>query len=332
MQDLERLVSPTWQACNEYHTPRLKNRLAGGFFILMLIPTHNRGKIYGLSGVYRHMLPDLPKLTFLSIQSLVIHEEHDPQRTPPLIERIRLSGTFRNPPIVTPLPDNTARFMVLDGANRVTALKEMGFPDILVQLVEPNDPGLNLETWNHVVWGLPEQLLLDKFTHLAGVEVCPASEEYLEPELDGDCGLAFIQLPRGDNYRICSKAVELVKRVEILNDLVNCYKVRAYLDRTNIRDIHQLQDIYSDLTCLIIFPTFTIHQILDLASNNYLLPTGVTRFTVAPRALHLNYPLYELATNRPLEEKNADLLRWIQRRIANKGIRYYAESTFLYDE
>lgn len=278
------------------------------------------------------MLPDLPRLTFLSIQSVIIHEEHDTQRTPPLIERIRLSGTFRNPPIVTPLPDHSGRYMVLDGANRVTALKEMGFPDILVQVVEPDDPGLNLETWNHVVWGLPEQLLYDKFSQIAGAELCPAADKHMEPELNGDRGLAFIQLPRGDNYRICSKANELVNRVQILNTLVNCYKVRAYLDRTNIRDIQQLQDIYTDLSCLVIFPTFTIYQTLEFASNNYLLPTGITRFTVSPRALHLNYPLYELATNRPLEEKNADLLRWIQRRIANKSIRYYAESTFLYDE
>jgi len=53
---------------------------------------------------------------------------------------------------------------------------------------------------------------------------------------------------------------------------------------------------------------------------------------VSPRALHLNYPLEELAADRPLEEKNEALQRWIQERIARKGVRYYAEATVLFDE
>jgi hypothetical protein len=83
---------------------------------------------------------------------------------------------------------------------------------------------------------------------------------------------------------------------------------------------------------LVIFPRFRVRDILDLAGAGYLLPTGITRFTVAPRALHLNYPLKELAANKTLEEKNSELRTWIQERIASKGIRYYAEPTFLFDE
>jgi hypothetical protein len=82
----------------------------------------------------------------------------------------------------------------------------------------------------------------------------------------------------------------------------------------------------------VIFPHFEVENVLELAGAGYLLPAGTTRFTVSPRALHLNYPLEELAADKPLEEKNADLQRWIQERIARKGVRYYAEATFLFDE
>ena len=61
----------------------------------------------------------------------------------------------------------------------------------------------------------------------------------------------------------------------------------------------------------------------------YLQPVGLV---VSPRALHLNYPLAELAADKPLEQKNAELQAFIQERIAKKGVRYYAEATFLFDE
>jgi hypothetical protein len=43
------------------------------------------------------MIPDLPVLTFLKIEDVIIHEWHDDQRTPPLIERIRETGLFPQP-------------------------------------------------------------------------------------------------------------------------------------------------------------------------------------------------------------------------------------------
>ncbi len=50
--------------------------------------------------------------------------------------------------------------MVLDGANRVTSLREMEFPHIVAQVVEPDDPHVNLQTWNHIVWGMSTRSLL----------------------------------------------------------------------------------------------------------------------------------------------------------------------------
>ena len=84
-------------------------------------------------------MPEFPQLAFLPVHNLLIHERHDNQRTRPLVLRIRASGVWRNPPIVTPLQDGSPRYMVLDGANRITALRQMDFPHALVQIVEPDD-------------------------------------------------------------------------------------------------------------------------------------------------------------------------------------------------
>jgi len=276
------------------------------------------------------MLGQLPRLVFLPVKVLVIHEYHDDSRTPPLIENIRRSGVWRNPPIVTPLMDGTHRFVVLDGANRKTALEQMGIPHALVQLVQPDDPGLRLYNWNHVVWGMPPEDLILAIASLPEIELVRGEEE--RPDLWGECGLATIQLPRGDLFTVCTEAVELVRRVELLNALVDTYKDRASLDRTSEWSVVRLKALYPELSGRVIFPQFDIKHILSLASLGCLLPTGITRFTVSPRALHLNYPLAELAADKSIEEKNEALERFIQERVMNKGVRFYSEATVLFDE
>src|SRR3990172_8750711 len=146
------------------------------------------------------MFENLPKLAFLPVECLIIHEWHDEQRTPPLIERIQRSGIFRNPPIVSPLPDNTGRYMVLDGANRTTALRKMGFPHALVQVVQPDGPGLKLQNWNHVIWELSPADFLLGVRDIAEINLLPCEDENEKPDLWGECGLAVIQLANCKAY------------------------------------------------------------------------------------------------------------------------------------
>ena len=117
------------------------------------------------------MIQNLPTLRILPLESLILHEDHDDQRTLPLVEKLRAAGILRNPPIVMPLADGSNRYMVLDGANRVTSLQEMEFPHIVAQVVEANNPNVNLQTWNHVIWGMPTKTLMSELRHIKGLEV-----------------------------------------------------------------------------------------------------------------------------------------------------------------
>jgi len=63
-----------------------------------------------------------------------------------------------------------------------------------------------------------------------------------------------------------------------------------------------------------------------------LLPAGSTRFTISPRALHVNYPLEELAAEKSLEEKDNKLQEWLQKKLETKSVRYYEEPTYLFNE
>jgi hypothetical protein len=278
------------------------------------------------------MQTELPTLTFLPLETIIIHERHDDQRSRPLITRMRSSGVFRNPPIVSPLQDGSGRHMVLDGANRTVALQEMGFQHALVQVVQPDHPGLTLQNWNHVIWELSPVRFLSGIHDLPGIRMAPEKDPNAQPDLFSDCGLALVRSCNGRNYNLCTDAEDIETRVEQLNEIVDSYKDRARLDRTNSRDVNLLGQIYPQFSGLVIFPNFKIEDVMQLASKGYLLPSGLTRFTISPRALHLNYPLEELASDAPLEVKNQRLNTWLQERLEHKRVRFYAESTFLFDE
>jgi len=276
------------------------------------------------------MIPNLPTLKILPIDRMILHEDHDLQRTLPLVEKLRAQGILRNPPIVMTLPDNSGRYMVLDGANRVTSLREMEFPHIVAQVVESSNPNVNLQTWNHVVWGMDTGILMDALSKIKGIALIKIDTQ---KSLDAPKYLPLqIRLPDGSFYIMDEAPSDLATHIGTLHQIVNAYKTRALLDRTSQTLVDHFRTVYSDLTALIIFPSFKIKTVLKLAAQNIVLPTGVTRFTVSPRALHLNYPLHELSSGKPIEYKEAYLQHWVEARVKNKSVRHYAEQTFLFDE
>jgi hypothetical protein len=276
------------------------------------------------------MITTLPNLNILPIDSLILHEDHDLQRSLPLIEKLRAAGIIRNPPIVMPLADGSDRYMVLDGANRVTSLLEMEFPHIVAQVVSPTDSNVNLQTWNHIVWGMNPKTLLSNLKKITGIKVVR-----INPNKSFDAPKykpVSIRLPDGNIYLIQEDPADLASHVQTLHAIVNTYKTQASLDRTSQTLIDSFQGIHKKLTGLIIFPHFKIRTLLKLAGDQIVLPTGITRFTVSPRALHLNYPLHELSSGKPIDYKREYLKHWIDKRVQKKGVRLYSEATFLFDE
>jgi len=276
------------------------------------------------------MIPNLPSLHILPLASLVLHEDHDLQRTAPLVEKLRAQGIIRNPPIVMPLEDGSGRYMVLDGANRVTSLREMEFPHIVAQVALPENSHVHLQTWNHVAWGMSARALAGGLRKIKEIELVHVNTRR---SLDAPKYVpVHIRLSDGRLFMLKEKPSDLPAHIQTLHRIVDTYKSRASLDRTSQTLIDSFRPIYPDLTALIVFPAFKIKTVLKLAGQGIVLPTGITRFTISPRALHLNYPLHELSSGKPIAYKEAYLQQWIQNRVKVKGVRQYVESTFLFDE
>ncbi len=274
----------------------------------------------------------LPHLEILPVDKLILHEYHDEQRTPPIARAIQESGILRNPPIVMPLEDGTDRYMVLDGANRATALQEMGVPHTVAQIVQVDDPGLDLNPWNHVVWGVSPDIFLDWVRRVPDLILLPSAEEHLFRDLLDVHSLALLQLADGRVYTAYAQTLELMTRVKVLNTLVKSYADRTPMDRTTSYKVHPLQELYKDLSGLVLLPPFRVDDVLCLSGEGCLMPAGSTRFTISGRALHVNFPLGILSSDQSLEQKNAQLQDWLQESLSRKRVRYYAEPIFMFDE
>ena len=274
-----------------------------------------------------------PTLAILPIEKLLIHEHHDESRCLPLIQRIESSGIFTNPVIVTPLDDRSGRFLVLDGANRTTAMRMMNYPHVLAQVIQPDALGVSTQTWNHVCWGVDQDTFFKGIWAVPGLTLHHSDVDRSFDDLTNSRALVTVHLPDGRVYVATAQTRNAKERNDYLNMIVGTYVERCKMDRTPIRNIADLADSYSDLCGLVLMPVMETSSITYLAGEGHLLPAGVTRFSISPRALRVNYPLGRLgAMDQELQGKNEALDQWMRDRLAAKGVRYYAEETVLYDE
>ncbi len=273
----------------------------------------------------------LPDLRIVPIGSLMPHEEHDSQRAQPLIQRIDESGIWLNPPIVAPM--NNGQFVILDGANRHYSLSELGFPYILVQVVDYESEDVQLETWNHVVSGLSWFEFLRNIREIRGLKVEAMDLLDARAALARREVLAYTILQDTQAYILRSSARTLADRTAVLRQIVDTYKQSGVLNRISTDDFCEARELYPQVVAIIVFPHYEPVEIMVAAQHGVYLPPGITRHLIRGRAMRLHYPLDALRENgESLEVKNQRLQAWIQERMAERRIRYYAESTFLFDE
>jgi len=280
--------------------------------------------------IYHKREAEIPTLRFVAAGDLVLHEQHDPSRTEPLAERLRRDGVLKNPPVVAPI-DDEGRFVVLDGANRTTALAQLGLLHALVQIVDYEDPDLVLDSWYHLVAEIKREEFTLALQNIPGLAFERVTLLHARAMLARREALAYIIYPDNDVF-IVSGGSDLQTRAGLLNDMVDAYRYRSRIYRANTDQLDQLQPYYQDVTALVVFPRYEPAEIIELARNGAKLPAGITRHVIPRRALRLNIPLSMLAEHKTLAEKNEWLQVWLRKKLANREIRFYAESTWLFDE
>ncbi len=276
----------------------------------------------------RTLEPSEIRLRFVPLEKLLLHEEDDPNR----VKRIEISltrdGFLRNPPIVT---EFRSKYIVLDGATRVSAFASMGFRDILVQIVDYDKESVDLSVWNHVIVGLPPDKLL---ADLADIE------EFTLQRMDDTTALqrlnnrdieACIIMRNGSQFAVLCEG-DICNKADLLCQLVSVYRGKAEVHRTASVNIPPLLKEYPGFSAVIAFPVYTPTDVVEIALNGSKIPMGVTRHLIPGRALGVNVPLEKFKDSAPLEEKNAWLDENVRQRLKSNKIRLYQEPVFVFDE
>lgn len=274
----------------------------------------------------------LPELRIVPVADLLLHERHDAQRCDPLVQRLVDEQVLRNPPIVAAIGNGDARFVVLDGANRVTAFERLGVPHIAAQVVAYGNGGdVVLDCWHHLVAGVATREFAAALANLPGVGIEPADGAHARAQLARREAIAAIAFPGGGHCTVRAEGT-LHERVERLNDMVELYRGAASVFRVSTDRIDALLPQHETVTALVLFTRHDPSEIVELARVGAALPAGITRHVIARRALRLDLPLAGFAEPGSLAQKNAWLAEWIRAKVAQRQVRYYQESTFVFDE
>lgn len=267
-------------------------------------------------------------LRVVPMDRVVPHEHFDQKRVNRLADRLEEDGKLGNPPVVVESEDG--RYIVLDGATRTTALKQLGYKHGIVQVISTED-GLGLHTWYHVICQIEVDDLLRLLQSLPNITMEETTIEKAPDEMFEYGGLCHIQTV--DNRVFLIYPAQGVNRLEALNQFTEAYIEASHVDRTLNSNILSLKNEYEDLAAVVIFPEYTVNQVMQATlSSGRLFPAGITRFIIPGRILRLNAELSVLKSDLSLREKN----RWLHELLVEKqgkgGIRYYGEPVYLLDE
>ncbi|MGH9324092.1 MAG: hypothetical protein ACRD21_12520 [Vicinamibacteria bacterium] len=265
-----------------------------------------------------------PDLRIVPLADLLLHERIDLERVTRLIDRLSADGILKNPPIVASLPGSD-RFLLLDGANRVSAIQNLDIPHLIVQVEPFENPKLEVRHWNHVVRDIEARQLLRKVQDLPGVSVKGGPP-------DDEPVLAAITTAEGETIHLLHDG-PMAERVERLNAIVDVYyRGEGRMDRINHAEIEVLREHHPHFGALVSFPDFPKSDVRGVAEGGFLLPSGVTRILVPRRVLGFNLRLPLLKSSLPLTEKRRWLAEEIHHKVTEHKVRYYQEPTFIFDD
>ena len=253
------------------------------------------------------MIPSLDDLRLVELERLILHEAHDEDRLASLRRRIEAEREQRNPVIVSSQGDCC---LVLDGAHRVRALRELGCRLVVAQFVELPQMA---ESWAHLLEGLG----LDKLRGVEGIEVSegPGGDPFAEVELAG-----------GDRVSLRPREGGLLAEVRALWALQSLYPDGVVVRRVEPSSL--LAPMEGE--AIIRYRPFAPEELVEIVRSGAVLPAGITRFRVRERVLGVRYPL-ERMRDGDASGRNAELRAFVKRLWEENRIRYYEDPVVLFE-
>lgn len=318
------------------------------------------------------MNKNLFSLEFVHLEDLFFHETCDFKRTQKLAEEIKKDGHLKNPVLVAsegsfvgrsarstspvgsgcPHPEpkmsslslggegegafqnlgSGEKLLVLDGINRVSALRLLNIPDVLIQIVDYEDEKVKLFSWNHLIFNASKEEIIKKLKDLnLEISFCPLN--WAEEALKHQKTISYFLFSDLSGVVVNNGNSTSEDKVKNLYQLIATYNGRSevyYLDSNN--HLLSIFEHFQNSSAVNLFPRFDKKEILDLTQKGILLPFGVTRFIVPHRVLGLEVSCSVLSAQTPLSEKNLFLKELLAYRIRTKKVKFYQEPVTLFNE
>jgi hypothetical protein len=270
-----------------------------------------------------------PILRIVPLEQLRFHEAPETDRAARLVERLAEDRHILNPPIVAPLK-NTEGYLLIDGANRISAMRLLGYTCVPVQIIDYDDPALRLGSWHHAVMRLSWSNWIEQ-ARAQGLAVELVSTADAEGALATREACAVF-LAAAQNAALLPASNNLRADVHAITRLIDTYKKSYPFERVDQTNFLELQGFYPDLAALALFPPFEKNEVMQLVTDNLKLPTGLTRHSIPGRVLRMNIQLDVLRSDLSLEDKNEWLEAFVRMRMQERHVRFYPEPVYIFDD
>jgi hypothetical protein len=274
----------------------------------------------------------LRRMKVIHASDALISEGIIPKRAKDLATMIDYDGVQSDPIVVT---KQGKQYIVLDGMHRVAALKELECRDILVHMVNYEDENIILRSWDAIAKkerGLKDMIL--EFSSRRNTKIEKCSGDIRETTYKRNCYFGFKWVD-GSTSVITEKTGSSPDLDGIINMLEDCEKL---LDENGVR-LTYLADTISDAafkhtkdSALMIRPRFTKEEVVSRTLSSKLFPRKTTRHIIPNRPLKVNVKISLLSEDIDIEIKNRLLQAELKRLQDHGRIRFYPDSTYLFNE
>ena len=282
--------------------------------------TQIKKRVIESAGLFRNDVNILrSQLDVISFDSLILFEKFDPIRTERLVKKIFDEQDFFNPITVALYK---GKYIVIDGVNRLEALRRLGVKNIFVCLVDYcSRSQVELKNNAHFLHLNKEKFykLLDdnniEYRFVEGVEV----DQILNS--GGVCAV----IENGKKYLALSDH-NPCSLVDFLNKLVT-----IYVGKYEVYRLSELSQDAQNFGLKVLFPLFKISQIVKMAEEGVYLQSGITWHALRNSIIHFSFPLSVLK-EKTVKEAQLFLRTLVDKKIENKKVRYYPSNIYICDE
>jgi len=270
-----------------------------------------------------------PLLRIIPLEQIRFHEAPETDRAARLVERLAEDRHLLNPPIVAPLNQNQG-YLLIDGANRISAMRLLGYTCVPVQIIDYDDPAVRLGSWHHALMRLSWPNWIEQL-RAHGLVLQFLSPAEAEGALTARYACAAL-FSTEEKAAVISASRNLHVDVQAITGLIDTYKKIYPFERVDQTHLPDLRRFYPDLAALALFSPFEKSEIMQLVADHLKLPTGLTRHSIHGRVLRVNIQLDVLRSDLSLEDKNEWLEAFVRMRRQERHVRFYPESVFIFDD